>query len=90
MKRPQAGNIFQFPTSSFTFLSHEKEKKNKHYEQFLNVTMHGFNGIGKESEPLNSKHSRPLKVSLFPFIGVFVTSLKKKLAFEDKRVFPDT
>lgn len=27
--------------------------------------------------------------SLLSFIGVFVTSLKKKLALEDKRVFPD-
>lgn len=47
---------------------------------FLNVTIHDFNETGKKSDHLDSKHSRPLKVSLFFFIGVFVTSLKKKLA----------
>lgn len=43
---------------------------------FLNVTVHGFNDNGKKSDHLDSKRSRPLKVSLFTFIGVFVTSLK--------------
>lgn len=47
---------------------------------FLNVTIHGFNETGKKSDHLDSKHSCPLKVSLSFFIGVFVTSLKKKLA----------
>lgn len=47
---------------------------------FLIVKILDFNETGKKSDHLDSKHSCPLKVSLSFFIGVFVTSLKKKLA----------
>lgn len=56
----------------------------------LNVTIHGFNETGKESDHLDSKHSCPLKVSLSFFYWCLCHLIKKETGIEDKRVFPDT